>query len=147
MNSLLSSAKRQEVSSEVTQVAYRLVYSPAPISLAFAYQFIDTPDWRFLVAGSLDRRFLVCGSSIAQVMDQHKEVVMPINEIASAQSIQRAVIEKLTSLSLEKQQQVLAFAEKLVLAEGKPSKFRALFEEAARDVPPESWDEIPVASR
>lgn len=69
---------------------------------------------------------------------------MQTNEVMNAQSIQQAVIEKLALLSLEKQQEVLAFAEEMAQAEAKPSKFRALFEEAAREVPPEAWDEVPA---
>lgn len=69
---------------------------------------------------------------------------MQTNEAVNTQSIQQAVIEKLALLSLEKQQEVLAFAEEMAHTEAKPSKFRALFEEAAREVPPEAWDEVPA---
>ena len=88
---------------------------------------------------------------------------MQTNEAVSAQNIQQAVIEKLALLSLEKQKQVLALAEELTQTESngqslwemaqaclkdvpppKASKFRAMFEEAARDVPPEAWDEVPA---
>ena len=69
---------------------------------------------------------------------------MQTNEAVSAQRIQQAVIEKLALLSLEKQQEVLAFAEEMAQAEAKPSKFRALFEEAAKNVPAEAWDEVPA---
>ena len=69
---------------------------------------------------------------------------MQTNDAVSAQSIQQAVIEKLALLSLEKPKEVLAFAEEMAQAEAKPTKFRALFEEAAQDVPPAAWDEVPA---
>ncbi|MBI1764016.1 MAG: hypothetical protein HYR56_21530 [Acidobacteria bacterium] len=68
---------------------------------------------------------------------------MQTNEAVSQQTIQQAVIEKLAWLSLERQKEVLTFAEEMAQAEAKPSKFRALFEKAAQDVPPEAWDEVP----
>ena len=68
---------------------------------------------------------------------------MNANEAINSEGIQQAVIEKLTLMSLEQQQQVLAFIEELARNGTPRSKFRAMFEEAARDVPPEAWDEIP----
>ena len=65
-------------------------------------------------------------------------------EAATNQSIQQAVIEQLVLLSLDRQKEVLAFAEELVKQEAPASKFRAMFEEAAKDVPPEAWQEIPA---
>lgn len=62
---------------------------------------------------------------------------------AVTQNIQQAVIERLALLSLEKQQRVLAFAEEIADEQPSRSKFRALFEDAAKDIPPEGWDEIP----
>ncbi len=67
---------------------------------------------------------------------------MQTNEAVNAQSIQQAVIEKLALLSLDKQKQMLALADELTQTEAPPSKFRVLFEDAARDVPPEAWAEV-----
>lgn len=61
-----------------------------------------------------------------------------------SQTIQQAVIEKLALLSLDKQKEALAFIEEIARREAPRSKFRALFEEAAKDVPPEAWAEIPA---
>jgi hypothetical protein len=69
---------------------------------------------------------------------------MQNHEAVSSQSIQQAVIEKLELLSLEKQKQVLAFTEEIARTEIVPSKFRAMFQAAAQEVPPEAWDEIPA---
>ncbi|MBP6822947.1 MAG: hypothetical protein KA368_15465 [Acidobacteria bacterium] len=68
---------------------------------------------------------------------------MQTNESVKSQMIQQAVIEKLALLSLEKQQRVLAFAEEIASQQPAQSKFRALFEDAAKDIPPEAFDEIP----
>ena len=69
---------------------------------------------------------------------------MQTQEAVSTQNIQQAVIEKLALLSLDKQQKVLAFAEAITHTDATSSKFRAMFEEAAKDVPLEAWDEIPA---
>jgi len=69
---------------------------------------------------------------------------MNTNETVVSQSIQQAVIEKLALLSLDKQKAVLAFAEEMVRPDTAASEFRAMFEEAARNVPDEAWDEIPA---
>ncbi|MGH9751586.1 MAG: hypothetical protein ACREA2_02285 [Blastocatellia bacterium] len=68
---------------------------------------------------------------------------METNEIVINQDIQQAVIEKLALLSLDKQRQALDFIEELARSEPPRSKFRAIFEDAAKDVPPEAWDEVP----
>ena len=68
---------------------------------------------------------------------------MTATETIVTKTIQQTIIEKMASLSLEKQQQVLAFANEMTRPESGSSKFRAMFEEAAKEVPPEAWDEIP----
>ena len=69
---------------------------------------------------------------------------MNMKETAVSQNIQQAVIERLALLSPEKQQRVLAFAEEMVRPDTAASEFRAMFEEAARNVPDEAWNEIPA---
>jgi hypothetical protein len=69
---------------------------------------------------------------------------METNEMVVSQEIQQAVIAKLALLSLEQQKQVLAFTEEIARSEPSSSSFRAMFEDAAKDVPPEDWEEIPV---
>jgi len=68
---------------------------------------------------------------------------MNTNETTVSQSIQQAVIERLALLSLEKQQRVLAFAEEIADQQPAQSKFRAMFEEAAKGLPPNAGDEVP----
>jgi hypothetical protein len=68
---------------------------------------------------------------------------METNEILVSQSVQQAVIEKLALLSLDKQAEALAFIDALTRDERPRSKFRAMFEKAIKDVPPEAWDEVP----
>ncbi|MEP7336659.1 MAG: hypothetical protein ABI977_02750 [Acidobacteriota bacterium] len=68
---------------------------------------------------------------------------MSANQTEISQSIQQAVIERLALLSLEKQQQVLAFTEEIAAQQPAQSKFRAMFEEAAKELPPDAWKEIP----
>lgn len=68
---------------------------------------------------------------------------MQTNEAHSAQSIQQAVIEKLALLSLEKQQEVLAFTEKLAAPESTGQSLWDMVQECIKDVPPEAWDEVP----
>lgn len=68
---------------------------------------------------------------------------MNISETAVSQNVRQAVIERLALLSLEKQQRVLAFAEAMANQQPAQSKFRAMFEEAAKDLPPDAGEEIP----
>lgn len=68
---------------------------------------------------------------------------METTETVVDETIQQAVIEKLALLSLDKQRQALDFIEELARSEQPRSKFRAMFEAAAKDVPPEAWDEAP----
>jgi hypothetical protein len=68
---------------------------------------------------------------------------METNELIISQNIQQAVIEKLALLSLDKQKQALAFIEEIAREEAPVSKFRSIFEDAAKDVPPEAWEEVP----
>lgn len=62
----------------------------------------------------------------------------------SSQAIQQAVIEKLARFSLDEQKKVLAFVEDLVRREAPRAKFGAIFKEAAKNVPPEAWQEVPT---
>jgi hypothetical protein len=68
---------------------------------------------------------------------------METTETVVDKNIQQAVIEKLALLSFDKQRQALDFIEELARSEPTRSKFRPMFEEAAKDVPPEAWDEVP----
>lgn len=68
---------------------------------------------------------------------------METTETIVDENIQQAVIEKLALLSVDKQRQALDFIEELARSEPPRSKFRLMFEEAAKDVPPEAWDEVP----
>lgn len=68
---------------------------------------------------------------------------METTETVVDENIRQAVIEKLALLSLDKQRQALDFIEELARSEPPRSKFSAMFEDAAKDVPPEAWDEVP----
>ncbi len=69
---------------------------------------------------------------------------METNEMIASQNIQQAVIAKLALLSLEQQKQVLAFTEEIACSELPGSSFRAMFEDAAKDVPLEDWEQVPA---
>ncbi|MEO6725821.1 MAG: hypothetical protein ABIU20_09710 [Blastocatellia bacterium] len=69
---------------------------------------------------------------------------MNTSETAVSQNIQQAVIENLTLLSLEKQQQVLDFTEELAQAEQSGQTFWEMAQECIKDVPPEAFDELPT---
>jgi hypothetical protein len=65
-------------------------------------------------------------------------------EPVTSKAIQQAVIEKLALLSLSQQKEALAFIERMAHRDAPRSQFRAMFEEATKDVPPEAWDEVPT---
>ena len=68
---------------------------------------------------------------------------MQTNESVATQSIQQAVIEKLALLSLEQQQEVLTFTEKLAQPISTGLTLWEMAQECVKDVPPEAWDELP----
>ncbi len=68
---------------------------------------------------------------------------METNEMVISQDIQQAVIEKLALLSLNKQQQVLAFAEELAQQESSGQTLWDMMQECIRDIPPEAFDDLP----
>jgi hypothetical protein len=71
-------------------------------------------------------------------------MAVTVTETVATDAIQQAVIEKLALLSLEQQRQVLEFADEMAQPKKGVSSFRAMFEDAARDVPAEAWDEVPA---
>lgn len=69
---------------------------------------------------------------------------MQTNETVNSQSIQQAVIERLASLSLEKQQKVLAYADELAQPKTDGQTLWDMIQESVKDVPPEAWEEVPT---
>jgi len=68
---------------------------------------------------------------------------METNEMVISQDIQQAVNEKLALLSLDKQQQVLAFTEELAQQESSGQTLWDMMQECIRDIPPEAFDDFP----
>ena len=69
---------------------------------------------------------------------------MEANEALVSQDVQQAVIEKLALLSLDKQQQVLAFTEELTQLEPPRQTLWQMMQECIKDVPSEAFDELPA---
>ncbi len=69
---------------------------------------------------------------------------MQTNEAVKSQNIQQAVIEKLALLSLDKQEEALAFIEDLADKKTSGARLWEMMQECIKDVPPEDWDEVPI---
>ncbi|MDQ3011836.1 MAG: hypothetical protein M3X11_14145 [Acidobacteriota bacterium] len=62
----------------------------------------------------------------------------------NAQTIQRAVVEKLALLSLDEQKEALAFIEDLASNKTSGARLWKMMQECIKDVPPEAWNEVPT---
>ncbi|MGH9832620.1 MAG: hypothetical protein ACRD9Y_06350 [Blastocatellia bacterium] len=69
---------------------------------------------------------------------------METNEMVVSPDIQQAVIEKLALLSLDQQQQVLAFTEELAHSEPPRQTLWDMMQECIKDIPPEAFDDLPT---